>query len=52
MMIMTVALVVCIVAIMLMINPTLHYVLDEHVEIGQNYSTVITTTPNTADAAE
>ena len=38
-------LVVCIAAIMLMINPTLHYVLDEHVEIGQNYSTVTTPSP-------
>ena len=36
--------VVCIAAIVLMIKPTMHYVLDEHVEIGQNYSSVVTTT--------
>lgn len=36
----SVALVICIVAIVLMFNPTMHYVLDEHVEIGQNYSSV------------
>ena len=42
--ILTIMLVVCIVAIVLMFQPTMHYVLDEHVEISQNYSTVITTT--------
>ena len=30
----------CIVAICFMFRPTMHYVLDEHVPIGQNYSTV------------
>ena len=44
--ILSVALLVCIIAIVLMFNPTMHYVLDEHVEIGQNYSTVTST--NTA----
>ena len=41
--ILSVALVICIILIALMFKPTMHYVLDEHVEIGQNYSTVITT---------
>ena len=41
--IMTIILIVCIAAIVLMIKPTLHYALDEHVEIGQNYSTVVST---------
>ena len=36
---------ICIAAIVLMIKPTLHYVLDEHVEIGQNYSTVSASSP-------
>ena len=40
----TILLVVCIAAIVLMFNPTMHYVLDEHVEIGQNYSTITTPT--------
>ncbi len=39
--ILTVVLIFCLAAIALMINPTLHYALDEHVEIGQNYSTVV-----------
>ena len=44
-MILSIALAVCIVAIALMLKPTMHYVLDEHVEIGQNYSSVVNTTP-------
>jgi hypothetical protein len=28
----------CIIAIVLMFEPTMHYVRDEHYEIGQNYS--------------
>ena len=40
-----IVLVVCIAAIVMMINPTLHYALDKHVEIGQNYSTVTQTSP-------
>jgi NMD protein affecting ribosome stability and mRNA decay len=46
------ALVMCIAAILMMINPTLHYALDKHVEVGQNYSTVTTSTsasPTEAD---
>ncbi len=35
----------CIAAIALMFEPTMHYVRDEHFEIGQNYSSV---TPSTA----
>ena len=46
--ILTIVLIVCIAAIVLMIKPTLHYVLDEHVEIGQNYSTVVSTVAPTA----
>lgn len=43
-----IALLVCILAIVLMLRPTLHYIQDEHFEIGQNYSTVtqtVTPTP-------
>ena len=47
--VLSVILCVCIAAIALMIKPTMHYILDEHVEIGQNYSTV---TPTTTDSAE
>ena len=42
-------LVACIIAIALMFEPTMHYVQDEHYEIGQNYSSV---TPSTAADAE
>lgn len=49
----TIALAVCIVAIALMFKPTMHYVMDEHVEIGQNYSSVVTTTaPIASPSAE
>lgn len=34
-------LIVCITAIALMLKPVLHYAMDEHFEIGQNYSSVI-----------
>ena len=40
---------VCVLLIVLMFRPTMHYVLDEHVPIGQNYSSV---TPNTSPSAE
>ena len=46
------ALVLCIAAILIMVNPTLHYALDKHVPVGQNYSSVTTTTsasPTEAD---
>ena len=36
---------VCVLLIILMIKPTMHYIFDEHVEIGQNYSSVIPTVP-------
>ena len=45
-----IVLVVCLAAIVLMINPTLHYALDKHVEIGQNYSSVTTTASAPASA--
>lgn len=45
---MSVALLVCIGAIVLMFKPTMHYVLDEHVEIGQNYSSVAPASQTTA----
>lgn len=49
----TVLLIICVIAIVLMFNPTMHYVLDEHVPIGQNYSSVVTTVvPTTPDSAE
>ena len=35
----------CIIAITLMFEPTMHYVRDEHYEIGQNYSSVTSSTP-------
>ena len=46
--ILTILLIFCIAAIVLMINPTLHYALDKHVEIGQNYSSVVSTVAPTA----
>ena len=36
---------VCIIAIALMFEPTMHYVQEEHYEIGQNYSSVSSSTP-------
>ena len=39
------ALAACFIAIALMFKPTMHYVRDEHYEIGQNYSSVTSTTP-------
>ena len=47
-MILSVILLFSIAAILLMINPTLHYVLDKHVQIGQNYSTVVSSVNPTA----
>lgn len=38
--ILTLLLIACITAIVLMFEPTMHYVRDEHFEIGQNYSSV------------
>ena len=38
-------LVACIIAIVLMFEPTMHYVQEEHYEIGQNYSSVAPSTP-------
>ena len=40
-MILTLLLAACITAIVLMFEPTMHYVRDEHFEIGQNYSSVV-----------
>ena len=45
--ILTLLLLACITAIILMFEPTMHYVRDEHFEIGQNYSSV---TPSPASA--
>lgn len=46
-------LMLCLIAIVLMIKPTLHYALDEHFEIGQNYSSVTTdASEGTSDTAE
>jgi len=47
-MVLSILLGICIAAIVLMIKPTMHYVLDEHVEIGQNYSSVVSTLPPSA----
>jgi hypothetical protein len=41
-------LVMCIAAIVLMFKPTMHYIRDEHYEIGQNYNTVTPSTPSTS----
>ena len=35
----------CMIAIALMFKPTMHYIRDEHYEIGQNYSSVTPSTP-------
>ena len=43
----TILLIICMGLIALMFQPTMHYVMDEHYEIGQNYSSVVTTTPAT-----
>ena len=51
-MILSLVLLFCLAAIVLMINPTLHYALDKHVEIGQNYSTVVTPAATTSQNAE
>ncbi len=40
MLILILLLMACITAIVLMFEPTMHYLRDEHFEIGQNYSTV------------
>ena len=45
-MVLSVLLGICIAAIALMLKPTMHYVMDEHVEIGQNYSSVVSTIPS------
>ena len=51
--ILTLLLAVCITAIILMFEPTMHYVRDEHFEIGQNYSSVSPSTfPNTPAPTE
>jgi len=51
--ILAILLAVCAVAIVLMFRPTMHYVLDEHVEIGQNYSSVVpSSAPTTSSSAE
>ncbi len=40
----TFVLVICLVLIAAMIHPTLHYLLDEHVQKGQNYTSIVTPT--------
>ena len=47
-MILSVLLSIAVLAIVLMFGPTMHYVMDDHFEIGQNYSTVM---PSPATAA-
>ena len=52
-MILALLLAAAITAIVFMFNPTMHYVMDQHFEIGQNYSSVIPSTaapaPSTAE---
>ena len=43
------ALIACIIAIVLMFEPTMHYIRDEHFDIGQNYSSV---TPSATEAVQ
>ena len=51
--ILLVIVVICIAAIAYMFKPTMHYVNDEHYEIGQNYSSVNSTaTPATTSEVE
>lgn len=38
----TIALCICIALILAMLYPTIHYLMHDHFEIGQNYSTVVT----------
>ena len=47
-MILSIVLAVAITAIVFMFRPTMHYVMDQHFEIGQNYNTVIPTTVTSA----
>ena len=47
--ILLVIVVICIAAIAFMFKPTMHYVMDEHVEIGQNYSSVSATTADSVN---
>jgi hypothetical protein len=45
----TILLAISVAAVILMFKPTMHYIKDEHFEIGQNYSTVI---PSTATSVQ
>ena len=49
-MVLSILLGICLAAIALMFKPTMHYVLGEHVEIGQNYSSVVPTAAPTIAA--
>ena len=42
-------LIACIVAIILMFEPTMHYLRNDHYDIGQNYSSVSPTATKSAD---
>ena len=39
--VLSILLTIAVIAIVLMIKPTFHYVMEDHFEIGQNYSSVI-----------
>ena len=39
--VLSILLTIAVIAIVLMIKPTIHYMMDDHFEIGQNYSSVI-----------
>ena len=39
----SILLALCVIAIVVMFKPTMHYVMDEHYEKGQNYSSVVAT---------
>ena len=48
----TVLAAICLALIALMFEPTMHYVMDEHYEIGQNYSSVVHTTVPAASSGK
>lgn len=51
--VLTLLLAACVTAIVLMFEPTMHYIRDEHFEIGQNYSSATpSTVPGTSDPTE
>ena len=48
----SVLLIICIALIILMFKPTLQYLMEDHYEIGQNYSSVVSTETSTTSGAD